>query len=327
MRSSLLCRQPGKEGRGRNCFHLILYNKEKVDPEDMSKMYNNSQIEMVATWRGQDVSETHQHHGTKNDCKPAPRRGGGLHRARGGDDQCNSKNAILKGTEWEMQQNSKILQYPEGPQQSQIKEKEGKEGTKKKTVCPHCKRTYNRWNNLFKHMVKDRGWENAQRLPQLFRQGAAPQGAADHPDRSWKEKDIPNRPSKKMRPQGRLKLKLSLSTSTSHLNSKEGNIHTQDHHVINSEEKSSSKEEKESDSEKRQTNKPKKETNYEVLEEITGKSSRSSNPKDEETKDPDKNSKDEHKENENTEIQATVSMYFTTTTTPQNWGGTTKTLK
>ena len=109
MRSSLLCRQPGKEGRGRNCFHLILYNKEKVDPEDMSKMYNNSQIEMVATWRGQDVSETHQHHGTKNDCKPAPRRGGGLHRARGGDDQCNSKNAILKGTEWEMQQNSKIF--------------------------------------------------------------------------------------------------------------------------------------------------------------------------------------------------------------------------
>ena len=71
----------------------------------------------------------------------------------------------------------------------------------------------------------------------------------------------------------------------------------------------------------------KKETNYEVLEEIPGKSSRSSNPKDEETKDPDKNSKDEHKENENTEIQATVSMYFTTTTTPQNWGGTTKTLK
>ena len=101
-------RQPGKEGRGRNCLHLILYNKEKVDPEDMSKMYNNSQIEMVATWRGQDVSETHQHHGTKNDCKPAPRRGGGLHRARGGDDQCNSKNAILKGTEWEMQQNSKF---------------------------------------------------------------------------------------------------------------------------------------------------------------------------------------------------------------------------
>ena len=226
-----------------------------------------------------------------------------------------------------MQQNSKILQYPEGPQQPQIKEKEGKEGTKKKTVCPHCKRTYNRWNNLFKHMVKDRGWENAQRLPQLFRQGAAHQGAADHPDRSWKEKDIPNRPSKKMRPQGGLKLKLSLSTSTSHLNSKEGNIHTQDHHVINSEEKSSSKEEKESDSEKRQTNKPKKETNYEVLEEIPGKSSRSSNPKDDETKDPDKNSEDEHKENENTEIQATVSMYFTTTTTPQNWGGTTKTLK
>ena len=64
MRSSLLCRQPGKEGRGRNCFHLILYNKEKVDPEDMSKMYNNSQIEMVATWRGQDVSKPHQHHGT-----------------------------------------------------------------------------------------------------------------------------------------------------------------------------------------------------------------------------------------------------------------------
>ena len=197
-----------------------------------------------------------------------------------------------------MQQNSKILQYPEGPQQSQIKEKEGKEGTKKKTVCPHCKRTYNRWNNLFKHMVKDRGWENAQRLPQLFRQGAAPQGAADHPDRGCEEKDSLNRPSNKMRPQGRLKLKLSLSTSTSHLNSKEGNIHTQDHHVINSEEKPSSKEEKESDSEKRQTNKPEKETNYEVLEEIPGKSSRSSNPKDEETKDPDKNSKDEHKENE-----------------------------
>ena len=120
-------------------------------------------------------------------------------------------------------------------------------------------------------MVKDRGWENAQRPPQLFRQGAAPQGAADHPDRSWKEKDIPNRPSKKMRPQGRLKLKLSLSTSTSHLNSKEGNIHTQDHHVINSEEKSSSKEEKESDSEKRQTNKPKKETSYESLEEVPRK--------------------------------------------------------
>ena len=176
-------------------------------------------------------------------------------------------------------------------------------------------------------MVKDRGWENAQRLPQLFRQGAAPQGAADHPDRGCEEKDSLNRPSNKMRPQGRLKLKLSLSTSTSHLNSKEGNIHTQDHHVINSEEKSSSKEEKESDSEKRQTNKPKKETNYEVLEEIPGRSSRSSNSKDEETKGPDKNSEDEHKENENTEIQATVSMYFTTTTTPQNWGGTTKTLK
>ena len=75
-------------------------------------------------------------------------------------------------------------------------------------------------------MVKDRGWENAQRLPQLFRQGAEHQGAADHPNRSWEEKDIPNRPSKKMRPQGRLKLKLSLSTSTSHLNTKEGNIHT-----------------------------------------------------------------------------------------------------
>ena len=41
----------------------------------MSKMYNNSQTEMVATWRGQEVSETHQHHGTKNDCKPAPRQG------------------------------------------------------------------------------------------------------------------------------------------------------------------------------------------------------------------------------------------------------------
>ena len=128
-----------------------------------------------------------------------------------------------------------------------------------------------------------------------------------------------------MRPQGRLKLKLSLSTSTSHLNSKEGNIHTQDHHVINSEEKSSSKEEKESDSEKRQTNKPKKETNYEVLEEIPGKSSRSSNPKNEETKDPDKNSEAEHKENEDTEIQATVSMYFTNvftqqSTTPQKMG-------
>ena len=149
MRSSLLCRQPGKEGRGRNCFHLILYNKEKVDPEDMSKMYNNSQIEMVATWRGQDVSETHQHHGTKNDCKPAPRRGGGLHRARGGDDQCNSKNAILKGTEWEMQQNSKFLQYPEGPQQSQIKEKEGKEGTKKKAEDGR------RRSVLYNHNTKD----------------------------------------------------------------------------------------------------------------------------------------------------------------------------
>ena len=119
----------------------------------------------------------------------------------------------------------------------------------------------------------------------------------------------------------------SLSTSTNHMNSEEGDIHTRDHHVIISEEKSSSKEEKESDSEKRQTNKPEKETNYEVLEEIPGKSSRSPNPKDDETKDPDKISKDEHKENENTEIQATVSMYFTTTTTPQNWGGTTKTLK
>ena len=171
----------------------------------MSKMYNNSQIEMVATWRGQDVSETHQHHGTKNDCKPAPRRGGGLHRARGGDDQCNSKNAILKGTEWEMQQNSKILQYPEGPQQPQIKEKEGKEGTKKKTVCPHCKRTYNRWNNLFKHMVKDRGGENAQRLPQLFRQGAAPQEAANYPNRGSEGNEILNRPNKKLRPQGRSK--------------------------------------------------------------------------------------------------------------------------
>ena len=78
---------------------------------------------------------------------------------------------------------------------------------------------------------------------------------------------------------------------------------------------------------KRQTNKPKKETNYEVLEEIPGKSSRSSNPKDKETKDPDKNSEAEHKENEDTGMEATVSIYFTTTTTPQNWGGTTKTLK
>ena len=52
----------------------------------------------------------------------------------------------------------------------------------------------------------------------------------------------------------------SLSTSTSHMNSEEGDIHTRDHHIIISEEKSSSKEEKESDSEKRQTNKPKKET-------------------------------------------------------------------
>ena len=50
-------------GADKNAF--LLYNKEKVDPEDMSKMYNNSQIEMVATWRGQEVSETHQHHGTK----------------------------------------------------------------------------------------------------------------------------------------------------------------------------------------------------------------------------------------------------------------------
>ena len=104
---------------------------------------------------------------------------------------------------------------------------------KEKTACPHCKRTYNRWHNLFKHMGKDRGWENAQRLPQLFRQGAAPQGAADHPDRGREEKDSLNRPSNKMRPQGRSKLKLSLSTSTSQLNSEEGNIHTQDHHVIN----------------------------------------------------------------------------------------------
>ena len=26
--------------------------QENVDPKDMSKMYNNSQTEMVATWRG-----------------------------------------------------------------------------------------------------------------------------------------------------------------------------------------------------------------------------------------------------------------------------------
>ena len=63
----------------------------------------------------------------------------------------------------------------------------------------------------------------------------------------------------------------SLSTSTNHMNSEEGDIHTRDHHVIISEEKSSSKEEKESDSEKRQTNKPKKEPNYVILEEIPGK--------------------------------------------------------
>ena len=50
-------------GADKNAF--LLYNKEKVDPEDMSKMYNNSQTEMVATWRGQDVSKPHQHHGTE----------------------------------------------------------------------------------------------------------------------------------------------------------------------------------------------------------------------------------------------------------------------
>ena len=50
-------------GADKNAF--LLYNKENVDPEDMSKMYNNSQTEMVATWRGQDVSKPHQHHGTK----------------------------------------------------------------------------------------------------------------------------------------------------------------------------------------------------------------------------------------------------------------------
>ena len=61
----------------------------------------------------------------------------------------------------------------------------------------------------------------------------------------------------------------------------------------------------------KQINQKKEETNHEVLEEIPGKSSRSSNPKNEETKDPDKNSEAEHKENEDTEIQATVSMYFT----------------
>ena len=34
-----------KERTGKDAF--LLHNKERVDPEDMSKMYNNSQIEMV----------------------------------------------------------------------------------------------------------------------------------------------------------------------------------------------------------------------------------------------------------------------------------------
>ena len=130
----------------------------------------------------------------------------------------------------------------------------GQDVNKEKTACPHCKRTYNRWHNLFKHMGKDRGWENAQRLPQLFRQEAATQGAADHPDRGREEKDSLNRPSNKMRPQGRSKLKLNLSTSTSHLNNKEGNIPHKLTMSSASEEKSTSNKEKESDSEKK-TNK------------------------------------------------------------------------
>ena len=34
---------------GADKYAFLLYNKENVDPEDMSKMYNNSQTEMVAT--------------------------------------------------------------------------------------------------------------------------------------------------------------------------------------------------------------------------------------------------------------------------------------
>ena len=53
----------------------------------------------------------------------------------------------------------------------------------------------------------------------------------------------------------------------------------------------------------------------------------------EETKDSDKDSEAEHKENEDTEIQATVSMYFTNNfytrinNASKKWGGTTENQK
>ena len=38
-----------READGADKDAFLLYNKESVDPEDMSKMYNNSQTEMLAT--------------------------------------------------------------------------------------------------------------------------------------------------------------------------------------------------------------------------------------------------------------------------------------
>ena len=144
MRSSLLCRQPGKEGRGRNCFHLILYNKEKVDHEDMSKMYNNSQIEMVATWRGQDVSKPHQHLGTEMTARQphgeatditgqASRRfPSSQKRRRSKQQQGRRPEGQRVGDAAEL----KLLQVPRGTEkneQSQIKEKEEKADKTKQT--------------------------------------------------------------------------------------------------------------------------------------------------------------------------------------------------
>ena len=85
--------------------------------------------------------------------------------------------------------------------------------------------------------------------PRSCRSSRQKLGREKHPEQAKQEDEATREIEVKTEPKGD-----GLSTSTNHMNSEEGDIHTRDHHVISSEEKSSSKEEKESDSEKK-TNK------------------------------------------------------------------------
>ena len=164
----------------------------------------------------------------------------------------------------------KLLQVPRGRARQKLGRKPSQGLNREEQAVPDqgegAKKKADKTKQTGRRLTPPTTVQAKSSTPWSCRSSRQKQGRERHPEQAKQEDEATREIEVKTEPKGD-----GLSTSTNHMNSEERDIHTRDHHVISSEEKSSSKEEKESDSEKRQTNKPKKEPNFVILEEIPGK--------------------------------------------------------